>query len=545
MTSESDTVNALTNAGLRSAPLGTALLVRIVQLLNQRIAKGQFSADLFACVPSTIYRLIPDRDTTQSLFTPNKITICQPINGQLKTYQTESELTLPSSECDNQLLIFLHTDELNLLVSAKPENGTPLFKEDSPWTGVLTFSRPEIQTACKIISAKYAAQNAQSDVTEWWRNISERISQNSTRSGSLDQWGDFLTELILLLEQNREKHEQQLNWYQLIANVQDAVGWELEPSQIFTSISHVLKKTIGYDYLEMHIYEAGDDISKAKYNFQQNDTSFGGPLFSILLQPNAIESLIKGQKPVLVEPNSAVDILVNPLLLKFMGLGSGIIIPLMRQNECNGFIKLFSQDKNHYTALDIARMTAIGNIVSRTIDNVRTHINMRRMATMDGLTGIYNHRFFMDQLARELKRSIRYNTNLTMIMIDIDFFKNYNDNNGHLQGDQVLKVVARMLLAGVRSMDLVARYGGEEFAIILPETTLEQGLIVAEKVRQSIEDYQFKNRESQPNGRVTLSLGIATTADGVDHPTELINRADTALYEAKKTGRNRCVVYKS
>lgn len=544
MTQDSDTIAALTNDGLRPAPLGTAILVRIVQQLSQRVAHGDFSADLFACIPSSIYRQISESVKTESPISPNKITICTCKCGHLNTSNTSCELLQQDGSCCNELLVLLHTNELNLLVAAKANSNGLVPNEETTWTGILTFSREEIITACKTIATKLALQNVSSDILQWWEQVGENI-RKGTKTSAFAKWDDFLTELILLLEKNREQYEQQRNWFELIANVQDAVGWELEPSQIFSSISRVLKTNIGFDYLEMHIFESGDEPDKAKHNFQQNDTSFGGPVFSILLHQKAVEGIIKGQKPVLVSAKTAPDVLTNPLLMKYMELESGIIVPLMRQNECNGLLKLFSQEKHHFSSLDIVRMTAIGNIVSRTIENVRTHSNMRRMATIDGLTGIYNHRFFMDQLTRELKRAIRYNTNLTMIMIDIDFFKNYNDNNGHLQGDQVLKVVARKLLAGVRSMDIVARYGGEEFAIVLPETTLEQGRIVAEKVRQSIEDYPFKNRESQPNGRVTLSLGIATTVSGVDHATELINRADTALYQAKKEGRNRCVVYQA
>jgi diguanylate cyclase (GGDEF)-like protein/PAS domain S-box-containing protein len=157
----------------------------------------------------------------------------------------------------------------------------------------------------------------------------------------------------------------------------------------------------------------------------------------------------------------------------------------------------------------------------------------------DDLTGIYNHRFFIQQLTLEVERQKRYPTPLSLLMIDIDYFKNYNDANGHLAGDQALKAVSILIQRGVRQSDIVARYGGEEFSAILINAGREKALEIAERVRRNVADTRFPNEGAQPNKRLTVSVGIATFSSSISTLTDLIREADHALYRAKRRGRNR------
>jgi diguanylate cyclase (GGDEF)-like protein len=162
----------------------------------------------------------------------------------------------------------------------------------------------------------------------------------------------------------------------------------------------------------------------------------------------------------------------------------------------------------------------------------------RDMAIRDGLTGLFNHREFGHILGKEITRADRYTRPLCLIMLDVDHFKVYNDNNGHPEGDILLKALAEILLDRIRDVDTASRYGGEEFALLLPETDREKGRIVAEDIRNCVENSPFKGRESQPLGKVTVSLGAAEfPGDGVDSKS-LIKKADEALYRAKNAGRN-------
>jgi diguanylate cyclase (GGDEF)-like protein len=170
-------------------------------------------------------------------------------------------------------------------------------------------------------------------------------------------------------------------------------------------------------------------------------------------------------------------------------------------------------------------------------------------ALRDGLTGLYNHRYFQDALTAELARSARYGRTVSLIFLDVDHFKNYNDLHGHPKGDELLKVLARILkntgedpeiqIRG-RVSDIPARYGGEEFVVILPESNKSGGLVRAERIRAQIEEFPLEGRERQPGGRVTVSIGVSGYPEDALTKQDLISAADQALYRAKREGRN-CV----
>ncbi len=161
------------------------------------------------------------------------------------------------------------------------------------------------------------------------------------------------------------------------------------------------------------------------------------------------------------------------------------------------------------------------------------------LSYIDDLTGIYNHRFFIQQLTLEVERQKRYAQPLSLLMIDIDHFKHYNDTNGHLAGDQVLKAIALLIQHGVRQTDIVARYGGEEFAAILINARKEKAFEIAERIRRSVAETCFPNEKAQPGRDLTISIGVATFSPPLLTLTDLIREADHALYQAKKKGRNR------
>ena len=164
---------------------------------------------------------------------------------------------------------------------------------------------------------------------------------------------------------------------------------------------------------------------------------------------------------------------------------------------------------------------------------------LKWLARRDGLTGLYNHRYFQEILHAELTRAARYKQYFSVAFLDLDYFKQYNDTNGHQKGDQLLRTLAKVLAGCLRETDFLARYGGEEFTIILPSTSRGKALAVAEKIRGRVEGYPFRGRETQPNGSVTISIGVSTfPGDGMD-TASLMESADQALYEAKESGRNR------
>jgi diguanylate cyclase (GGDEF)-like protein len=167
---------------------------------------------------------------------------------------------------------------------------------------------------------------------------------------------------------------------------------------------------------------------------------------------------------------------------------------------------------------------------------------LKQQVVRDSMTHLSNHQHFLDLLSQEVSRSERYKHPLSLIMADIDLFKTINDNFGHLAGDRVIKTVAVTLQQEIRDSDHVARYGGEEFAIILPDTQIQDAYIAAERIREAIESLRIKHEDNLI--QFTMSFGMASFQ--IEEGTasdELIKRADRALYQAKKQGRNQCCVF--
>jgi two-component system, cell cycle response regulator len=164
---------------------------------------------------------------------------------------------------------------------------------------------------------------------------------------------------------------------------------------------------------------------------------------------------------------------------------------------------------------------------------------LKEMAVRDGLTGLFNHRHFREALENEMARSRRHSREFSLVFIDVDHFKHFNDTHGHLQGDRVLKGLAWLIRDRCRSTTLAARYGGEEFVLLIPETGKEGARTLAEGLRRAIEEHPFEGRETQPAGKVTLSLGVATHPEDGTDSVALIASADRAVYQAKNAGRNR------
>jgi diguanylate cyclase (GGDEF)-like protein len=166
-----------------------------------------------------------------------------------------------------------------------------------------------------------------------------------------------------------------------------------------------------------------------------------------------------------------------------------------------------------------------------------------KLAHTDGLTELYNYRFFQQLLSAELNRAQRFNRSLSLIMLDLDHFKAYNDIYGHQAGDQALRQLGWLLRRSSRSYDLVARYGGDEFVLILPETSKKMAAEVAERVRVCVETATIEGAPQGPGGHFTASLGIANFPEDATEKSDLIRKADLALYHAKTCGRNRVSSY--
>lgn len=181
-------------------------------------------------------------------------------------------------------------------------------------------------------------------------------------------------------------------------------------------------------------------------------------------------------------------------------------------------------------------------VKERTLELMEANRKLRELSITDGLTGLFNQRYFMQALEAEYRRAIRYKRSLALLLLDIDHFKNVNDTYGHPCGDLVLKEVAALLKGCLRSADVAARYGGDEVAVILPETSKSKASEVAEKLRRQLEKSSF---EWEGNSfSLTCSIGVAAVPEtSIDHWNELLYSADKSLYRAKGKGRNHVIAF--
>ncbi len=278
-------------------------------------------------------------------------------------------------------------------------------------------------------------------------------------------------------------------------------------------------------------------------------TSFGLPRSSNLQSPFIFGEDIFGRALELEETIYVSDLSASSQF-RFFGeefkSGSLIVVPiLLRKNHPLGVFCLYRHEINGFSKEDRAFFKKIGFELGKVLDKSLLFQQTKELAITDDLTGLYNRRYFNQRLEREVLRAKRYRRPLAILMVDIDYFKNYNDINGHLLGDDVLKKVAYLIESNLRKADIVARYGGEEFVVLLPEIDKSRADQVAEKLRRTVELRHFPKEQYLPNKNLTISIGIATLPDDSTNSRELIEFADRALYRAKAEGRNRVVIYHS
>ena len=302
-------------------------------------------------------------------------------------------------------------------------------------------------------------------------------------------------------------------------------------NQIVREVEQALKihrmniMLVNQDRTEMYIAsELGIPESATKIKIKMGDGTYGW-------------AAMTGQAEIINNPSQ------NPRFKAIEGIddnvSSIIIAPFKGRGEVIGIINVYKLNGEFFDEASYELLAAAANQIGMTLENARLFEETKTLAITDGMTVLYNHRYFLERINEEFERTKRYKRSLSLIMIDVDHFKKYNDTHGHPKGDGILKGVAKILKDTVRKSDTAARYGGEEFVIILPETGVEEASLVAEKLRMEVETHDFPGGETQPLGRITISQGVASCKEELKSFDELIKNADNALYRAKEEGRNR------
>lgn len=223
--------------------------------------------------------------------------------------------------------------------------------------------------------------------------------------------------------------------------------------------------------------------------------------------------------------------------------GSVLLLPLSPEaGTILGYIGLFRQNPSAFPEKEIALLQQAGRFIAMHLRKITLFQTTRELAYVDSLTRILNRRYFDQRFLKEIGRAQRYEREMSLLMIDIDHFKKYNDYLGHIAGDNALRQVAVMLEKKLRKADVVCRYGGEEFVVILPEIGAEAAGKVAEKLRKAVLLFDFPGEDKLPSGKLTISIGVAAFPQNGKNAADVLLHADQALYQAKESGRNQVIV---
>ncbi|MCX7678113.1 MAG: diguanylate cyclase [Spirochaetes bacterium] len=341
-----------------------------------------------------------------------------------------------------------------------------------------------------------------------------------------------------------------INYQKTLMDLSMKIVSVLDYHRLIEIINDTIVNTVGSSTFAMLLHDEESDnyIPIAVYGVKLQNLISLHPMHDLLRFLRLVNEEVF--RDVLEEENASLS---NEIFEVFDYFKSTVAIPMVYQGYLKGVLFIGERKNNQlYTRRDIELLKILANHILIAIDNARLY----ELAIRDGLTRLYIPRFFHQRIFEEILNSIRWERPLSLLMIDIDHFKSINDNYGHQIGDQVLKKFAQVLSEEVRENDIVARYGGEEFSILLPETDNDQAMAIAERIRTKIQKTEFDK-----GIRRTASVGIATfvaqkafVKDKLESActrvavrekakkikTELIKRADDALYVAKRAGRNMC-----
>jgi diguanylate cyclase (GGDEF)-like protein len=248
------------------------------------------------------------------------------------------------------------------------------------------------------------------------------------------------------------------------------------------------------------------------------------------------------KKPIIVRDLDWADIVQRQLAETFH-MSSFAVVPMLNQGKMIGVI-VVDNNVNHQP-LDLEEIDSIVPLAAQAsvaIENSRLYERTQRMSITDGLTGLYNQRYYQDTLHKLALEAEQGDIKLSLIIADIDYFKHYNDTNGHLEGNNALIGVANIIANLVTGPHVPCRFGGEEFVALLPDASPDEALKIAEDIRSAVERHPFRYGENQPSGKLTISVGLASYRPGMS-VQHLQDMADSALYEAKRNGKNRVIVH--
>ncbi|MFQ5864031.1 MAG: diguanylate cyclase [bacterium] len=362
----------------------------------------------------------------------------------------------------------------------------------------------------------------------------------NSRIKTLQQQLKGLQERFIEIQEANQELKQRLNQIDALYSISSTLSAIINFSELTKFVKSTFTKTFKIDQFSLMLYETTSNLLSTKCGQGLAIENIDNLLDSETLFRKVIES----KKSIYIQDTSQKtnNLILNASIEKEKG--SFLCLPLICSGQSVlGVLNFYRKGANAFDSIELELFDKISEQLAFTLKNILLFEHTKELSITDDLTGIYNRRYFNQRFERELQRSKRYHHLLSLLMLDIDHFKMYNDLKGHIKGDEVLKKLAVTLENNLRKADIVARFGGEEFVILLPEISKHQACKVADKLRRKIENTPFENEKSLPEGKITISIGLAVYPDDSEEPQKLIQYADNALYLAKSRGRNRVVCH--
>jgi len=329
----------------------------------------------------------------------------------------------------------------------------------------------------------------------------------------------------------------------LFYEVGKIIASELEPSDLIQKIIASIGKAIAFD--DASVYVVKKDLTGMESIYFHNPLLQNRKQEAIYFDNGAPGQIASTGESLILDDTALFEGFLHHPDEK-MEHGSYIGIPLKNENRIIGIMGFSHAKPKAFRVEDFDLVRTLSHLISAGLEKAELFKKTLELARVDELTGLLNYRVLLEKLEEELRRKVRTGRECSFVMIDIDDFKRINDRYGHLEGSRLIAQMGPLLHAACRtgSTDTCFRYGGEEFSILLAETSSEEALAVAERVRKSVEEYPFTVKVAHPSEKVTVSLGVATIGEEeVKTIPELIHESDTALYRSKATGKNRVTCY--
>ena len=368
------------------------------------------------------------------------------------------------------------------------------------------------------------------------------VLQVSSKQEALDALAIGRTELVVLDVEAYVALQQRADSLAAVNRLTRVIGTSFDLSEVYQTFAVEVGRLIHYDRMALVLQnDAGLGLRVLRLAPDQPATGWPEGI-SAMGEGTGIGWVMSQRRPH-IEPDLAESKqFVEDEALLEVGIRSCIRLPLIVKGEVIGGLCMDSITPHRYGEREIELLLPLTEPLAIAIETGRLFQEINRLAMTDELTGLFNHRHFYGQLEQEFNRTLRYGHPLSLIMLDIDYFKQYNDLNGHLAGDEALRRIAALLRNSTRGVDIVARYGGDEFGIILPETNLQQALMQAERIRFAMECDASDRQKVSGGERLTTSLGVACFGPDMRQVEDLVRAADQVLYRSKAAGGNQTSV---